>query len=80
MRHGATALFAAPDIATSEMIGELHRRHCNAEFLQFLRTVEANAPGELDVHLVMDNYGTPVRPKRKKRSKFRTRCKKFETE
>ena len=41
-RHGTTTLFAALDIATGEVIGELHRRHRSAEFLQFLRTIEAN--------------------------------------
>ena len=58
MRHGTTTLFAALDIATGEVIGELHRRHRSSEFLQFLRTIEANVPQSLDVHLVMDNYGT----------------------
>lgn len=58
MRHGTTTLFAALDIATGEVIGELHRRHRSSEFLKFLRTIQANVPAELDVHLVMDNYGT----------------------
>ena len=58
MRYGTTTLFAALDIATGEVIGELHRRHPSSEFLQFLRTIEANVPPALDVHLVMDNYGT----------------------
>jgi len=58
MRHGTTTLFAALDIATGKVIGELHRRHRSSEFLQFLRTIEANVPPKLDVHLVMDNYGT----------------------
>ena len=58
MRHGTTTLFAALDIATGEVIGELHRRHRSSEFLQFLKTIEANVPPDLDVHLVMDNYGT----------------------
>ncbi|KON80378.1 IS630 family transposase [Azoarcus sp. PA01] len=58
MRHGTTTLFAALDIATGEVIGELHRRHRSGEFLTFLRTIEANVPADLDVHLVMDNYGT----------------------
>jgi len=39
MRHGATTLFAALDIATGEVIGELYRRHRSSEFLQFLRTI-----------------------------------------
>lgn len=44
------------------MIGALHRRHRASEFLRFLRTIEANVPPELDVHLVMDNYGTHKTP------------------
>lgn len=62
MRHGTTTLFAALDIATGEVIGELHRRHRSTEFLQFLRTIDANVPAKLDVHLVMDNYGTHKAP------------------
>ena len=46
MRHGTTTLFAALDIATGEVIGELDRRHRSSEVLQFLRTVEANVPGQ----------------------------------
>jgi transposase len=57
-RHGTTTLFAALDIATGEVIGEMHRRHRSSEFLKFLRTIDANVPPKLDVHLVMDNYGT----------------------
>ena len=62
MRHGTTTLFAALDIATGEVIGEMHRRHRSSEFLQFLRTIEANVPTDLDIHLVMDNYGTHKTP------------------
>jgi transposase len=62
MHHGTTTLFAALDIATGEVIGELHRRHRSSEFLQFLRTIDASVPSGLDVHLVMDNYGTHKTP------------------
>jgi len=61
-RHGTTTLFAALDLATGHVIGELHRRHRAKEFLAFLRTVEANVPAELDVHLILDNYGTHKTP------------------
>jgi transposase len=61
-RHGTTTLFAALDIATGEVIGQMHRRHRGAEFLQFLRTIEANVPPKMDVHLVMDNYATHKTP------------------
>ena len=33
-RHGTTTLFAALDIATGAVIGDLHRRHRSSEFLQ----------------------------------------------
>ena len=62
MRHGTTTLFAALDIATGAVIGQLHRRHRSSEFLKFLRTIDANVPAELDIHLVMDNYGTHKTP------------------
>ncbi len=58
MRHGTTTLFAALDIATGKVIGQMHRRHRASEFLGFLSSIEANVPADLDVHLVMDNYGT----------------------
>jgi len=62
MRHGTTTLFAALDVATGKVIGQLHRRHRTREFLKFLRTIDASVPAELDVHLVMDNYGTHKTP------------------
>jgi transposase len=62
MRHGTTTLFAALDITTGKVISELHRRHRAKEFLQFLQTIDQNVPQTLDVHLVMDNYGTHKTP------------------
>ena len=61
-RHGTTSLFAALDVATGRVIGELHRRHRSREFLAFLRTIEANVPAGLEVHLILDNYGTHKTP------------------
>jgi transposase len=62
LRHGTTTLFAALDIATGEVIGRLHRRHRSQEFLKFLRVIDARVPADLDVHLIMDNYGTHKTP------------------
>lgn len=62
VRHGTTTLFAALDLATGKVIGELHRRHRGQEFLTFQRTIDANVPAALEVHLVMDNYGTHKTP------------------
>ena len=57
-RHGTTSLFAALELKTSRVIGQLHRRHRSQEFRRFLDTIEANVPPDLDVHIVLDNYGT----------------------
>src|SRR5262249_33257935 len=57
-RHGTTSLFAALDLKTSRVIGQFHHRHRAAEFRRFLDTIEAQVPAELDVHLILDNYGT----------------------
>jgi transposase len=51
-------LFAALDVATGQVIGECHRRHRHQEFLRFLDRIDREVPAHLDVHLVMDNYGT----------------------
>ena len=57
-RNGTTSLFAALDIATGEVIGRCHPRHRSVEFRKFLTVVEKAVPKELEVHLVLDNYGT----------------------
>ena len=58
LRHGTTTLFAALDVATGKVIGRLHRRHRAKEFLAFLNAVDEEVPKYLDVHVIMDNYGT----------------------
>jgi transposase len=57
-RHGVTSLFAAMDVASGVTISTCYRRHRQQEFLRFLNEVDENLPAGLDVHLVMDNYGT----------------------
>ena len=57
IRHGTTTLFAALDVATGQVLTQCKPRHRHQEFLSFLRHIDANVPGDLDVHLVVDNYG-----------------------
>lgn len=57
-RHGTTSLFAALDTKTGKVIGQLNRRHRSIEFRKFLDKIDAEVPPELDVHLILDNYGT----------------------
>lgn len=58
MRHGTTTLFAALDVATGRVIGQTARRHRAHEFLRFLRAIDADTPNDMDLHLILDNYGT----------------------
>jgi transposase len=58
IRHGTTTLFAALDVANGAVLTQCKRRHRHQEFLSFLRHIEANVPKHLDVHLIVDNYGT----------------------
>lgn len=58
VRHGTTSLFAALDTKSGVVIGELHRRHRSIEFRKFLDTIDEAVPDHLDVHLILDNYGT----------------------
>jgi transposase len=57
-RHGTTSLFAALNTKTGRVIGQTRQRHRSLEFRSFLDTIENNVPAGLDVHLIMDNYGT----------------------
>ena len=57
-RNGTTSLFAALELKSSRVIGQLHRRHRSLEFRQFLDLIEAQVPPALEVHIIMDNYGT----------------------
>jgi len=56
--HGTTSLFAALDVKAGTIVGKCMRRHRASEFRKFLDEVERNVPVDLDVHIVMDNYGT----------------------
>jgi transposase len=58
-RHGTTSLFAALDVKTGKVLGQLHRRHRSVEFRRFLDTIEHNVPEDLDVHVVMETLGDP---------------------
>lgn len=57
-RHGTTSLFAALDVKAGTIVGKCMPRHRSAEFRKFLDEVERNVPADMDIHIVMDNYGT----------------------
>ena len=61
-RHGTTTLFAALNVLDGKVIGECHSRHRHQEWLKFLRRLDREFPQEVQLHLVMDNYGTHKEP------------------
>ncbi|GGM06332.1 hypothetical protein GCM10010129_57540 [Streptomyces fumigatiscleroticus] len=62
VRNGLTTLFAAFDVATGEVITALHRRHRAVESKKFLVRIDQQVPAHLQVHLIVDNYGTHQTP------------------
>ena len=61
-RNGTTCLFAALELLQGKVIGQCYVRHRHQEFLKFLRRLDAEFPGDVALHLVMDNYGTHKHP------------------
>src|SRR2546421_504533 len=61
-RHGTTTLFAALDVKSGLVIGECQPRHRAKEFIRFLKRIDRCVQKHLDVHLVLDNYGTHKTP------------------
>jgi transposase len=72
-RHGTATLFAALDVANGRVLTQCKARHRHQEFLSFLRHIEASVPAQLDVHLIVDNYGTHKHPRIKAWLARRTR-------
>jgi len=61
-RHGTTTLFAALETATGKITADAcYPRHRHQEFLKFLKKVAAARPA-VDLHVVLDNYGTHKHP------------------
>ncbi len=61
-RHGTTTLFAALDVKSGLVIGECQPRHRAKEFIRFLRRIDRCVKKYLDIHVVLDNYGTHKTP------------------
>ena len=62
-RHGTTTLFAALSLLDGTVIGDCMPRHRHQEFIRFLKTIDAKTPPGLDLHLIVDNYGTHKHPR-----------------
>ena len=62
-RHGTTTLFAALSMLDGKVIGDCMQRHRHQEFIRFLKKIGGQTPAELDLHLIVDNYGTHKHPR-----------------
>jgi transposase len=62
-RNGTTTLFAALSMLDGTVIGDCMPRHRHQEFIRFLNTIDSDSPAELDLHLIVDNYGTHKHPR-----------------
>ena len=62
-RNGTTTLFAALSMLDGKVIGDCMPRHRHQEFIRFLKEIDAQTPPELDLHLIVDNYGTHKHPR-----------------
>src|SRR5215831_13545780 len=58
VRHGTTTLFAALNVVSGKVSGECYPRHRHQEFIKFLRRLDSEFEPDLELHLIMDNYGT----------------------
>ena len=63
VRHGTATLFAALSVAEGKVIASVKKRHRHQEFLEFLRQIDKETPRTLDLHLILDNYGTHKHPR-----------------
>ena len=57
-RNGTTTLFAALNVLSGVILGKCLPRHRNGEFLTFLRLIDRSVDKGLQIHLIVDNYGT----------------------
>ncbi|MGH7179251.1 MAG: IS630 family transposase [Tepidisphaeraceae bacterium] len=62
-RQGTTTLFAALNVLNGAVLTEGKPRHRHQEFLSFLRRIDKAVPPELNIHAIVDNYGTHKHPR-----------------
>lgn len=63
VRHGTLTLFAALNYLDGKIFRQTAARHTHKQWLDFLKHLDAETPGDLALHLVLDNYGTHKHPK-----------------
>jgi transcriptional regulator with XRE-family HTH domain/transposase len=62
-RHGTITLFAALSYLDGKIFSQTAPRHTHQHWLGFLKQLDKETPGELTLHLIIDNYATHKHPK-----------------
>jgi len=62
-RNGTTTLFVALSMLDGKIIGDCMPRHRHQEFIRFLKKIDSETPSNLELHLIVDNYGTHKHPR-----------------
>lgn len=62
IRHGTITLFAALNYLNGRLITRTEEKHTHVEWLRFLKQIDRQTPRTLDLHLIIDNYGTHKHP------------------
>ncbi len=57
-RHGTLTLFASLNYLDGKILHRTAQRHTHKEWLQFLKLLHRDTPGDLTLHLIVDNYST----------------------
>ena len=61
-RDGTITFCAALKVLTREEIEKCMPKHRNIDFLRFLPWINQEVPKGLQIHFILDNYGTHERP------------------
>ena len=61
-RNGTIDLFAAMNIATGQVIADLHNGHAGSDVLRFFKQIDAAVERGLAVHVVLDNLSAHSTP------------------
>jgi len=72
-RHGTITLFAALSYLDGKIFSATAAKHTHRQWLAFLKQMDREAPPELTLHLIADNYSTHKHPKVKTWMAWRNR-------
>jgi transposase len=62
-RNGTTTLFAAIDTVMGYVVAQGMPRHRHQEWIRFLKKIDEETPGHLDLHVIVDNSATHKHPR-----------------